>query len=377
MFQSSEHVHQALTDVGYITDTVTATAVYLAASLQKPLLLEGPAGSGKTELAYAVAHAIGAPLERLQCYEGITEEKAIGKFDEGLQRLYLDTVTRGQGASDWASLGKQLSALDFFAPGPLLKALQYPSPCVLLIDELDKVDHSFEAQAFKRALSCFGLGRYFYDFDAPWVDIDDKSRPKKAPTVPSWMVPENWRKGQRPSGRTAANSQPARQSAAALSGAATPNDRNGTGTGAAPSTAGNQPRQNGPGNGTSKNGSQPEPNATKAQNGSDLDKCIAALQETVGAKLYRWVLREYGHANQPHMVKDPQQKKKILEVLESATRGLRRMEAVLDRVPEKQVSALLSKLQAPPLNEIADMPTLVQVVQGLEGIVNGSHPSAA
>ena len=61
MFQSSEHVHQALTDIGYITDTVTATAVYLAASLQKPLLLEGPAGSGKTELAYAVARAIGYP----------------------------------------------------------------------------------------------------------------------------------------------------------------------------------------------------------------------------------------------------------------------------------------------------------------------------
>ena len=147
MFQSSEHVHQALTDIGYITDAVTATAVYLAASLQKPLLLEGPAGSGKTELAYAVARAAGTHLERLQCYEGITEEKAIGKFDEGLQRLYLDTVTRGSGDSDWASLGKQLSSLDFFAAGPLLKALQYPSPCVLLIDELDKVDHSFSAAA--------------------------------------------------------------------------------------------------------------------------------------------------------------------------------------------------------------------------------------
>jgi hypothetical protein len=99
--------------------------------------------------------------------------------------------------------------------------------------------------------------------------------------------------------------------------------------------------------------------------------------ETVGAKLYRWVLREYGHANQPHLVRDIQEKKKILDVLESATRGLRRMEAVLDRVPEQQVSALLAKLQAPPLNEIADMPTLVQVVQALESIVNGSHPSAA
>ncbi len=208
MFQSSEHVHRALTDIGYITDPVTATAVYLAASLKKPLLLEGPAGSGKTELAYAVARAIGTPLERLQCYEGITEEKAVGKFDEGLQRLYLDTVTRGSGVSDWASLGKQLSALDFFAAGPLLKALQYPSPCVLLIDELDKVDHSFEAQAFKRACSCFGLGRCFYDFAAPWVDLDDKGRPKKAPAVPSWLITETCAREhvrpERPAARTEA-----------------------------------------------------------------------------------------------------------------------------------------------------------------------------
>jgi len=117
--------------------------------------------------------------------------------------------------------------------------------------------------------------------------------------------------------------------------------------------------------------------AAQSQSGSELDQRIAALEETVGIKLYRWVLREYGHANQPHLVRDIQQKKKVLDVLESATRGLRRMEAVLDRVPEQQVSALLAKLEAPPLNEIADMPTLVQVVQGLESIVNGSHPSAA
>jgi hypothetical protein len=65
----------------------------------------------------------------------------------------------------------------------------------------DNAMTSAEAQAFKRACSCFGLGRYFYDFDAPWVDIDDKSRPKKPPALSSWMVPEDWRKGQRSSGR--------------------------------------------------------------------------------------------------------------------------------------------------------------------------------
>src|SRR6516162_11403024 len=63
----------------------------------------------------------------------------------------------------------------------------------------DNAMTSAEAQAFKRACSCFGLGRYFYDFDPPWVDIDEKGRPKKTPALASWMVPENWRKGQRPS----------------------------------------------------------------------------------------------------------------------------------------------------------------------------------
>ena len=239
----------------------------------------------------------------------------------------------------------------------------------------DNAMTSAEAQAFKRACSCFGLGRYFYDFDAPWVDIDDKSRPKKSPTVPAWMVPENWRKSQRPSGTAVASSQPAGQSNGGSNGAATSSHRNGNGTPS--SVTSNKGRQNGSSDGGPKKGAKPQGTTAQSQDGSELDKRIAALQDTVGAKLYRWVLREYGHANQPHLVRDAQQKKKILDVLESATRGLRRMEAVLDRVPDQQVSALLAKLQAPPLNEIADMPTLVQVVQGLEGIVNGSHPSAA
>ena len=238
----------------------------------------------------------------------------------------------------------------------------------------DNAMTSAEAQAFKRACSCFGLGRYFYDFDAPWVDIDDKSRPKKPPVVAPWMVPDNWRKGHRSSGKVAASSQSVAQGASGSNGVGTSIPRNGTGK--LPSATGDTARQNGPGNGGPKSGAKPEGTAAQRQNGSDLDKRIIGLQETVGVKLYRWALREYGHANQPHLVRDVQQKKKVLDVLESATRGLRRMEAVLDRVPEKQVSALLAKLQAPPLLDIADMPTLVQVVQGLEGIVNGSHPSA-
>ncbi len=144
MFSSLEEVGQRLRATGYIADSVAATTVYLAARLQKPLLLEGPAGSGKTQLAYAVADAADTVVERLQCYEGINEEKAIGKFDEPLQRLCVELKAKSVSV-DWESLRTELHSQQFFGAGPLLRALQCEKPCVLLIDELDKVDHAFEA----------------------------------------------------------------------------------------------------------------------------------------------------------------------------------------------------------------------------------------
>jgi MoxR-like ATPase len=118
--------------------------IYLAAKLHKPLLLEGPAGSGKTQLAYAVAGATNTTVERLQCYEGINEEKAIGKFDESLQRLCVDLKAKSLDF-DWESVRTELHSQQFFSAGPLLRALQRDKSCVLLIDELDKVDQAFEA----------------------------------------------------------------------------------------------------------------------------------------------------------------------------------------------------------------------------------------
>jgi MoxR-like ATPase len=144
MFSSLAEVSERLSTAGYIADSTTTSTVYVAARLQKPLLLEGPAGSGKTQLAYAVADAADTRVERLQCYEGINEEKAIGKFDEPLQRLCVELKARCGGV-DWESLRKELHGQQFFGAGPLLRALQCERPCVLLIDELDKVDHAFEA----------------------------------------------------------------------------------------------------------------------------------------------------------------------------------------------------------------------------------------
>jgi MoxR-like ATPase len=144
VFSSLQELEGGLRASGYIADSVATTTVYLAARLQKPLLLEGPAGSGKTQLAYAVAGAADTTVERLQCYEGINEEKAIGKFDEPLQRLCVELKAKSASV-DWESLRTELHSQQFFGAGPLLRALQCERPCVLLIDELDKVDHAFEA----------------------------------------------------------------------------------------------------------------------------------------------------------------------------------------------------------------------------------------
>src|SRR6266536_5110954 len=91
VFFSASELAEKLRAARYITDPVALQVVYLAARMHKPLLVEGPPGCGKTELAYAVAQAGNTVVERLQCYEGITEEKAIGKFDEALQKLFLET----------------------------------------------------------------------------------------------------------------------------------------------------------------------------------------------------------------------------------------------------------------------------------------------
>lgn len=144
MFSDLNELSEGLRRIGYIADEITTTTVYLALRLHKPLLLEGPAGSGKTQLAYAVAGAASTTVERLQCYQGINEEKAIGKFDEPLQRLCLELKAK-TGDVDWPALRTELHSRGFFSAGPLMRSLLYDKPCVLLIDEIDKVDATFEA----------------------------------------------------------------------------------------------------------------------------------------------------------------------------------------------------------------------------------------
>jgi MoxR-like ATPase len=157
MLDSIEEVRDCLAGAGYIADERLATTVFLQTKLDKPLLIEGPAGVGKTELAKALAAATGRRLLRLQCYEGQDETKALYEWDYGKQLLYTQILREkiGQIVADASTLddaveriGKQESVFfsdRFLASRPLLEAVRSEEPVVLLIDEIDRADEALEA----------------------------------------------------------------------------------------------------------------------------------------------------------------------------------------------------------------------------------------
>ncbi len=156
-FDTVDVVSSRLADVDYICTRELATAVYLAFNLEKPILVEGPAGVGKTELAKSMATILDVPLIRLQCYEGLDESKALYEWKYGKQLLYTQLLKDKlaemmQGAVGLAASIEKLHAHDdlffsehFLEPRPLYQALHQERGCVLLIDEIDKSDPEFEA----------------------------------------------------------------------------------------------------------------------------------------------------------------------------------------------------------------------------------------
>lgn len=139
-FASPDDVKQRLAKAGYLASDAVATTVFLAATLQKPLLIEGPAGVGKTELSRAVAEACGAELIRLQCYEGVDEARALYEWNHAKQLL---RITAGRDES-WDDARTDIFSEEFLLPRPLLQAIRRDGPTVLLIDETDKADVEIE-----------------------------------------------------------------------------------------------------------------------------------------------------------------------------------------------------------------------------------------
>jgi MoxR-like ATPase len=140
--QSVQSMSQRLESVGYLAGESTALVAYLAHQLGKPVLVEGPAGVGKTELAKAMSRATERRLVRLQCYEGLDEAKALYEWNYRKQLLRIQTEAEGTG---WEDVHEDIFGEEFLLSRPLLQAIAAADPVVLLIDEIDKTDQEFEA----------------------------------------------------------------------------------------------------------------------------------------------------------------------------------------------------------------------------------------
>jgi hypothetical protein len=306
MFDSISDLASKLAETGYFIDPVMTQVVFLAAKLQKPLLLEGPAGSGKTQLAISVAAAASTHVEWLRCCRGVTEDKAIGRFDEGLQRLYME-FSKGQ-HEDWQSVQTNLRGRDFFRPGPLMRAPE--------CDELDKVDDGFEAQAFNRASSCFGLGRYLYNLPETWVSLDDNGKPIKRPTLPGWALPKT-------------NSTTGRINPAC--------------------------------------GPRP-PVVQRGPTDQETTNRIEGFRRTLGDPIYGEILRRVARTRQANAIANAQLQATVAEAMERASRGIHKTRSLAESIGDTQFVSVLDRLHIASMNTIPNLEALRDLVSELEAV---------
>jgi hypothetical protein len=190
---------------------------------------------------------------------------------------------------------------------------------------------SAEAQAFKRACICFGLGRYLYYFDGVWVDLDDRKRPKKAPELPLWATPDGWRQGLRPNGDSV----------------------------------------KGP---TSNGADQRNPANLASTPDGELLRQIEAMAQPLGRALYRGILKSVAKVWNPSEIKDPRLQKRLFEHMQAAERGLNRLKSALEKVGAGPLAKILSSLKVPSLERVDNLETLKCIVLSLEALDSKNVP---
>jgi len=192
----------------------------------------------------------------------------------------------------------------------------------------DNAGTSAEAQAFKRACSCFGLGRYLYYFDGIWVDLDERRRPREIPQLFGWATPEGWRKGLRPSKREEAQLKPAA--------------------------------------GTKSKSRRVAQQDQKLSPEAETVQQIEAMAEPLGKAMYRGLLKEMARVWKPGDIRDEAVLKKVLSAMQSAARGLRRLEAAQERIGSEELQEVLSSLKIRSVEQVDNLETLRQLVLALE-----------
>jgi hypothetical protein len=191
----------------------------------------------------------------------------------------------------------------------------------------DNAGTAAEAQAFKRACACFGLGRYLYYFTGTWVDLDDKKRPKSVPQLAGWATPAGWRKGLRP-------------------------------------TCAHEPSAN---EGTSGgNGGDARHNGHGADAGDDVVREIEGFERVISKRMYRGLLKSVARVWNPRDIQDQTIQKKVLARMQAAERGLRRAKAARDRAGSASFSAILESLKLRSLDQVDNLKTLQEIVVALE-----------
>jgi hypothetical protein len=191
-----------------------------------------------------------------------------------------------------------------------------------------------EAQAFKRSCACLGLGRYLYYFEGVWVDVDERKRPKKIPTLPEWATPDGWRKGIRP------HSDPSTKSGH---------------QGKVTSTPSHDTRRN-------------RPTTTKE---SPLIRQIEAQAKPLGKTLYRGLLKSIARAWNPNQIQDTALQQRVLEHMQAGERGLNRLKLVLEKVGADPLAKILHSMGIQSLERVDNLETLKQIVLALEAFQSG------
>ena len=199
----------------------------------------------------------------------------------------------------------------------------------------DNAATAAEAQSFKRACSCFGLGRYLYYFTGTWVDLDDRKRPKTAPKLDGWATPEGWHRGLRR--HTEEDSKPAERSTAETDGNGD-SHRNGNGA---------------------------------SDQGGSLVREIEQMERALGKRMYRGLLKTLARVWNPKDIHDPAIRQKVLAHMQAAERGFRRLDVALDRVGPEPLTEILRSLNLPSIDRVDNLQTLREIVLALETAAQG------